>query len=72
MPEEMPSFPLREPVALADLLVQAGLATSKSAARRLVAQGGVQLDGERLASAEQLMDRPGVLQVGRRHFVRLE
>jgi len=48
---------------------------SRSEARRMLAQGGVRLDGEPLAAAE--LDLPperldgAVLQVGKRHFRRL-
>ena len=74
-PEEIPSMPLPEgdPVHLPALLAAAfGLSTSE--ARRLVAQGGVRLDGEPLTELD--VSRAGlegaVLQAGKRRFVRLE
>ena len=48
LPPDMPEIVLTEPVSLVDLLTREGLAPSKSEARRLVQQGGVKLDGERV------------------------
>jgi tyrosyl-tRNA synthetase len=70
-PEAMPVHRLVPGETVAALLVAVGAAASTSAARRLVAEGAVSLDGARrddpLAPA-----RPGVLRVGRRRFYRLE
>lgn len=54
------------------LLKLVGLASSTNEGRRLVSQGGVRLDGERVGEgvpADELRGR--VLQVGKRRFVRL-
>jgi tyrosyl-tRNA synthetase len=55
------------------LLVEVGLAPSKSQARRLIAQGGVRLDGNQVESIKETVmpDREAILQVGKRRFVRL-
>ena len=55
------------------LLAVLGLVESASRARGLIEQGGVRVDGERLDALESPVDRlrGGVLQVGRRRFVRL-
>jgi tyrosyl-tRNA synthetase len=57
---------------LADALVAAGLAASKSEARRLVGQGGVRV-GEARAEAPDAWLPPGehLLQAGKRRFARL-
>ncbi len=72
-PQDMPVLVLRRPTLIVDVLAQAGLARSKSQARRLIEQGGVQLDGERVQDvAVQVAPRgEQVLQVGKRRFVRL-
>jgi tyrosyl-tRNA synthetase len=53
--------------------VRARLVESKSEARRLVTQGGVSLDGERVREpdAEVAVADGLVLRVGRRRFVRI-
>jgi tyrosyl-tRNA synthetase len=64
-----------EGVSVARLLVAAGLAASNSEARRLLAQGGVRLDGEPVTGPEATLAaadlRGKVLQVGRRRFARI-
>ncbi|OGG49927.1 MAG: tyrosine--tRNA ligase [Candidatus Handelsmanbacteria bacterium RIFCSPLOWO2_12_FULL_64_10] len=74
LPEEMPTFALSAPVNLLDLLVKAGLAASRGEGRRLVQQGGVRLDGQRVEDSDSVVktDRASVLQVGKRRFLRLE
>ena len=60
---------------LPQLMATLGLAPSKSAARRLIEQGGVRLDGEKVTdhSAEYPLGelKGKVLQVSRRRFLRL-
>jgi tyrosyl-tRNA synthetase len=74
LPEEIPTHKLAAgPQNIVDLLVELGLAPSKSQARRLVAQGGVHLDGNLVESIEETVrpDKEAILQVGKRRFVRL-
>lgn len=55
------------------LLTELGFAKSNSAARRLITQGGVYVDGERLSSEELAVDelRGRIVSVGKRRFARL-
>jgi tyrosyl-tRNA synthetase len=73
MPDEMPELKLSAPVNIVNLIVQAGLAATKSEARRLIEQHGVKLDGQTVESVEALVEpsAPRVLQVGKRKFLRL-
>ncbi len=77
VPADIPEFDLgQHPVwSLPALLREAGLVASGSEARRMVTQSAVRLDGEVLADpvAELASDQVigGVLQVGKRRFVRL-
>ncbi|RLC67027.1 MAG: tyrosine--tRNA ligase [Chloroflexi bacterium] len=73
LPQDMPSRALAGPTNLVDLIYDAGFAPSKSQARRLVQQGAVRLDGERITSieAEITVEDESVLQVGKRRFLRL-
>lgn len=59
--------------SIVELLVASGLVASKSEARRLLAQGGVWLDGVKIpADQERVEVRSGmILRVGRRKFARL-
>src|SRR5499427_8659240 len=60
---------------ITELMVTTGLAASKAEARRLIQQGGVSIDGERLAAASAAtLGKPGtsvLIKVGKRRFVRV-
>ncbi|MDY7077798.1 MAG: tyrosine--tRNA ligase [Chloroflexota bacterium] len=73
LPKEMPTYALTSPTNVVDIIHAAGLAPSKSQARRLVQQGAVKLDGERVTNIETNIEvgGEGVLQVGKRRFLQL-
>jgi tyrosyl-tRNA synthetase len=72
IPEEMPEYKASPRQSLLEVLMDAKLAKSKSEARRLIEQGGVRLDGKTLDDPIGAFPGPGVLQVGKRRFVRIE
>jgi tyrosyl-tRNA synthetase len=72
VPDEMPEFKLESGQTVLDVLLAAKLASSKSEARRLVDQKGVRLDGEVLERGDVPFPHPGVLQVGKRKFLRVK
>lgn len=75
MPTDIPEFEFSKNIStLAEALVEAGLALSKSDARRLIEQGGVSIN-------EQIINDPGssfgvkngdILKVGKRRFVKIK
>lgn len=71
-PDEMPEYDLSDGATVLDVLTGAGLVSSKSEARRMIDQKGVRLDGETLERADEIFPHPGVLQVGKRRFVRVK
>ncbi|MDK2821339.1 MAG: tyrosyl-tRNA synthetase [Clostridia bacterium] len=74
LPEDMPEVHINEEkIWLPRLLVRAGLAPSNSEARRLVRQGAVKIDGERITNVEDDINITNgmVLQVGKRKFARV-
>jgi tyrosyl-tRNA synthetase len=83
MPSEVPTVPLAKAkgdkldengsVAITDLLINTGLAPSRKHATRLIEQGGVSIDGERVTDFRQGV-RPAegmVVKVGR-NYVKVE
>jgi tyrosyl-tRNA synthetase len=62
-----------EPVWICRLLAEAGLVASNGEARRLIQQGGVKLNGEKVAEPDQEILPSGelVLQAGKRRFARV-
>ncbi len=61
-----------EPMPLVAVITKAGLAPSKTEARRLIAQGGVELDGEKVTDGDRILPaEPGReyrLKVGKKRF----
>lgn len=52
--------------------VQSGIIGSGSEFRRLISQGGLQKNGERVSSLEESIQNGDVLRIGKKKFVRLE
>jgi tyrosyl-tRNA synthetase len=75
MPEDMPEVVLDAPggLPIANLLKDAGLVGSTSEALRMIAQGGVRIDGERVEDKGLRISagRSAVVQVGKRRFARV-
>ena len=72
IPDEMPEHTLKSGQTVLDVILDAKLATSRSEARRLLDQKGVRLDGETIERGDVVFPHPGVLQVGKRKFLRVK
>ena len=56
-----------------DLLVQLKLVSSKTEARRMVEQGGVKIDGQKIVNFDEIRVKSGlVVSVGKRKFVKIK
>ncbi|MEW5829085.1 MAG: tyrosine--tRNA ligase, partial [Chloroflexota bacterium] len=71
LPDEMPEYALQTGQSVLEVLIASGMVASKSEGRRMVDQKGVRLDGETLEDPSAAFPHPGVLQVGKRKFVRV-
>jgi tyrosyl-tRNA synthetase len=76
IPQDMPEITLRAPedgIAIGQLLKMAGLTPSTSDALRMIEQGGVKLDGEKVSDKNLRIakGRTVVVQVGKRKFARV-
>ena len=71
LPQDMPEYTLQPGQSVLDVLLAAGLVGSKGEGRRLMEQNGVRLDGETLNDPNQPFPHAGVLQAGKRRFVRI-
>ncbi len=73
VPDEVPEFKsARGSYRLVDLLASSQLAPSKKEAQRLLAQGAVEVDGQRAGEKDTLeLTAPVLIQVGKRRFVRI-
>ena len=76
IPADIPDVTVRagaEGIAIANLLKEAGLTTSTSEALRMIAQGGIKLDGGKVSdkALRLVAGRQVVVQVGKRKFARV-
>jgi tyrosyl-tRNA synthetase len=72
VPEDLPEvrFTATEPIALPQLLVDAGLVKSTSEGRRMIQQSAVSIDGEKVTDVHSIIKPMGemLLKVGKRRF----
>ena len=72
LPGDMEVFRAEKAGKLSSLMVAAGLAKGMNEARRLIDQGAVRLDGEKISEDVLFEPKDCVLQVGRRQFRKIE
>ena len=72
LPEDMQIFRAEKPGKLSYLMVAAGLVKGMNEARRLIDQGAVRLDGEKVSGDIIFEPKDCVLQVGRRQFLKIK
>jgi len=72
LPSRMPTFALRDTAhTLIEVLVAARAVPSKSAARRLVLQGGVRVDGVQVQNQLTQVVKGSIIQIGKQKSLRL-
>jgi tyrosyl-tRNA synthetase len=75
IPDDIPEFRFnaKNDIGILDLILKVNFAESKGEARRLVSQGGVTIDGEKISDINALIsiDKPKVLKVGKRKFIKI-
>ena len=72
IPDDMPEVSLPEGLPIVQVLKQASLTSSTTEAQRMIEQGGVKIDGEKVSDKTlKLAKGVYVLQVGKRKFARV-
>jgi tyrosyl-tRNA synthetase len=71
IPDEMTEYELKNGQTIMDVILEAKMASSRSEARRLFDQKGIRIDGETVERGDVPFPHPGVLQVGKRKFLRV-
>ncbi len=76
IPEDIPEFKINgdtKEIGIMDLLVKVNFAPSKGEARRLITQGGVSLDGEKIDDISAIINlkSESILKVGKRKFIKI-
>ena len=72
-PDDMPEYKLEEPEKLIGIMVKNGMVASNGEGKRMISQGGVRLDKEKVDDIHSTIE-PGenmVLKVGKRKFLRI-
>lgn len=74
IPEKIEEFTLEENIKLLDLIVSNSLTKSKSEARRMIEQGAVRIDGEKVNDVNILIKtgEKFILKVGKRKFLSIK
>ncbi len=70
---ELKTFP-QNSINVLELLASSGMVASKGEARRLIIQGGVKVNGEKIQSIDEMVDlkNESVIQAGKRKFLRVK
>jgi tyrosyl-tRNA synthetase len=71
LPQDLSEYKLTAANNIVDILMASEMVKTKNEARRLIGQGGVYLDGERIDKEDKIIDKEGVLKVGKRRFIKL-
>ncbi len=76
IPDEIPEFKIEtgdKKINIIDLILAVQFASSKSEARRLITQGGVTVDGEKIDDITSTvnLDKEKILKVGKRKFIKI-
>jgi tyrosyl-tRNA synthetase len=74
IPDNIEEFRRKDPMTITTLMTEAKLASSKSEARRLIEQGGVAIDGERVSDPNMSLPDKNeiILKVGKRRFLKIK
>jgi len=67
LPEKMPEARSGE---LLQMILEKGLARSRSEARRLITQGAVDVDGKKVTDAHMVVPKDSIIKVGKRDYLR--
>ena len=71
LPEEMPEYRVEDGQTILDVLENSGMINSRGEGRRLINQNGVKLDGETVSDPNLVLVESGVIQIGKRRFLKV-
>lgn len=71
LPEEMREYCIEPGETILDILQKNKLVKSRGEGRRLIEQNGVKLDGVAISDPNQTIPETGIIQVGKRRFLRV-
>ncbi len=71
VPSDVPEYKLDTPKNIVELLVELKFATSKGEAKRLIQQSAIKFENEKITDINTIISTQGVLQAGKRKFVKI-
>lgn len=73
LPKDIPALKITQSITLVDFFNQYNLSESKSFAKRLIEQGGVEIQGEKITDPKYILEpnTSVVIKIGRKKFVRI-
>lgn len=73
IPENMPEYHIKNEMLIVDIIFDSQMSSSKSEARRLIKQGAVSIDGEKIdnPNLQLTSDNICIIKVGKRRFLKL-
>jgi tyrosyl-tRNA synthetase len=74
LPHDVPAFEIKGETGILDLLAKTKLAPSKSEARRLILQGGVEINNEKITDWQKIVSPKSgmVIKAGKRKFAKIK
>jgi len=72
IPDDIPVFKLTGPKPVVELISEAKLTLSKNESRRLIKQGAVEFNSQKVGDENFVIQSGGVLKVGSRRFLKIE
>jgi tyrosyl-tRNA synthetase len=74
IPDDIEEYSLKTAsIKLSDLLAESGMSSSKNEAKRLIEQGGVKIDSQKVSEDFEIKpEKPFVVQAGKRKFKKIE
>jgi tyrosyl-tRNA synthetase len=70
VPDEIDEYKITSDISISRLLIDAGLAASRSEANRLIQQGGVTIDGNKITDANETVSKGVTIKVGKRRYLK--
>ena len=73
IPDIMPEYHVKSEMLIVDILCSSEMVKSKSEARRLISQGAVSIDGEKIIDVSFMLSKKsgGVIKIGKRRFLKI-
>ena len=72
LPKNMPVFQLKGSQRIIEIITESGLAKSGNEARRLIRQGAVNFENQKISDENFIVESSGILRVGSRRFLKIK